>query len=88
MYCGEATSDFKAVKTGIPQDSVLGPCLYFLYNADIPVLANSNITIATFTDDTSAIATHENYDVAVSRLQTTVDDKISSWSKKWKIKLN
>lgn len=69
VHYGELTSEFKAIKAGVLQGSVLGPYLYLLYTTDSPVPLNSNITIATFADNTSVIAIYEDYKVVVSQLQ-------------------
>jgi hypothetical protein len=47
---GDAYSELKEIKAGVPQESVLGLVSYLLYTSDLPVLENS--TAATFADDT------------------------------------
>ena len=53
----DKTSALHAVKSGVPQGSVLGPILYLLYTADIPIPSNQYSMIATFADDTVLIKT-------------------------------
>ncbi len=64
---------------------VLGPLLYTLYITGISVPENA--VIATFADDTAVIANHIDYDRAVKNLQRSLD-RITNWTKKWKIKIN
>jgi hypothetical protein len=78
-------SDFKEVRAGVPQGSVLGPILYLLYTSDIPKV--ENVTIATFADDTAILSVDSDVMKATSKLQRA-NDQIFHWTKKWKIKLN
>ena len=85
VHCGDSISPMHPMQAGVPQGSVLGPLLYLLYAGDLPVA--DDITAATFADDTSILASTENYEVAVSKLQQSLN-KVSTWAKKWKIRLN
>ncbi|KAH8275065.1 hypothetical protein KR018_005720, partial [Drosophila ironensis] len=69
----------------VPQGSVLGPVLYTLYTADMPV--TNNCTIATYADDTSILATSSCRDEASQLLQSELNI-IASWFLRWKIKIN
>jgi hypothetical protein len=51
---GDAYSELKEIKAGVPQGSVLGPILYLLYTSDLPDLGNN--TVATFVDDTAILS--------------------------------
>lgn len=82
---GDSYSEIKQIKAGVPQGSVLGPTLYLLYTCDIPHLENN--TIATFADDTAIMAIGATHEEAVVKVQSAID-KISEWTKKWRIKLN
>lgn len=85
VYVGTESSDWNPIGAGVPQGSILGPSLYLLYTADIPV--SENAITALFADDTAAVACSNNYESAVANLQSTVH-RISSWTKDWKIAIN
>lgn len=78
-----STSKFFDIKAGVPQGSVLGPLLYTVYTADLPVV--NNITTATFADDTAILASDKNPHAASEQLQKGLD-KISDWLRAWRIK--
>ena len=66
-YLDAITTTFP-IETGIPQGSVLGPLLFSIYTADLPI--STEITIATFADDTALLASHANPIIASSTLST------------------
>lgn len=82
---GEAFTNLCPIRAGIPQGSVLGPILYLLFTADLPI--NNLVTIGTFADDTAILASHQNPEIASTILQNSLDD-ISLWTKNWRIKIN
>jgi hypothetical protein len=73
------------IKAGVPKGSVKGPVLYQLYINDVPTTSNS--TMATFADDTTAMAIGETVDISTRKLQSAVN-KFAIWTRKWRIKLN
>lgn len=73
------------IQSGVPQGSVLGPVLYLLYTADLPV--SPFTTIATFADDTTVMASHKDPGRASAILQGHIN-KIQSWLRIWRIKVN
>ncbi len=85
VFIGKEHSGTYPIAADVPQGSVLGPTLFLLYTMDIPQA--SNVTTALFADDTAVTAINSNYDIAVSNLQTSVN-QISTWATRWKIKLN
>jgi len=54
VRCNSTTSDDYIIKAGVPQGSALGPTLFLLYTADIPM--NEQLTTSTFADDTAILS--------------------------------
>lgn len=73
------------IKSGVPQGSVIGPILYTIYTADIPVTPNT--FTATFADDTAILATSEIPKFASEKLQDALNN-IQKWLRTWRIKAN
>ena len=85
VKCLDATSATFPIESGILQGSVLGPLLFSIYIADLPI--SNEITIATFADDTSLLATHAGPEIALSTLQRCLDS-METWFQKWGFKIN
>lgn len=64
---GQDLSELHPIQSGVPQSSVLGPVLYTLFTADLPI--RRNIAAATFADDTAILAVHQNPKAASKNLQ-------------------
>lgn len=82
---GSDKSSVYPISASVPQGSVLGPVLYTLYTADIPVAENT--FTATYADDTVTMAVGVTQAEATETLQRHLD-RIVKWMQNWKIKLN
>ena len=82
---GDATTNLRKIHAGVPQGCVMGPILYLLYTADLPI--SNNVLIGTFADDTAILSSDPNPTRASFKLQECLN-KISSWTKTWGIKTN
>ena len=74
-----AVSSFVAVRSGVPQGSVLGPTLFLLYINDLPdsVLKSSRL----FADDT-AVYSQIKSPIDQEQLQADLDS-LAKWEDKW-----
>ena len=82
---GSTTGQYTALHTihsGVPQDSILGPILFSLYTADLP--ETEHTMTATYADDTTILASHQNYITASIILQRHIH-QLEKWLKRWRI---
>ena len=73
-----------AVKSGVPQGSVLGPILYLIYVSDISDDVSSNVIL--FADDTKLYSRVERHEDCHT-LQEDIN-KLVNWSEKWLMRFN
>jgi hypothetical protein len=73
------------VLSGVLQGSILGPMLYSIYTADLPITGHT--LLATYADDTTILASHEN-PIEASRILQMSLDQLEEWLKRWRIKAN
>ena len=79
-------SDFKAMKCGVPQGSILGPLLFLIYINDLPSVSNFFMPIL-FADDTNLFCTGKNLKDVVSQINVEIG-KVYCWVKANKLSLN
>ena len=77
-------SDSCPVMSGVPQGSVLGPCLFLLYINDMPDMIGSNIRL--FADDTIMYLTITNQSDC-NYLQADLT-KLETWESEWLMAFN
>ena len=78
------TSDACPVLSGVPQGSVLGPCLFLMYINDMPENIQSNIRL--FADDTIMYLTISN-ESDCQDLQRDLS-KLETWEREWLMAFN
>jgi len=61
----EVVTQLKDINSGVPQGNVLGPVLYLLYIADLPVA--QDIITATYADDTIILTAHKDHVIEASQ---------------------
>ena len=78
------TSQWSAVRSGIPQGSVLGPIVFLIFINDLPEVVNSIVKI--YADDTKLFREIRQRDDC-DRLQADLDN-LMEWSRKWQHQFN
>ena len=78
-------SDWKEIRAGVPQGSILGPLLFVIFINDI--VDDIDATIKLFADDTSIYLEVDNPRDSAEILNGDID-KIHKWSEKWLVKFN
>ena len=77
-YClyNTATSKQRPIRSGVPQGSVISPCLFNFFVADYPATAPLHVSYA---DDFTAFASHPDYRIAASTISAHADD-VAAWA--------
>ena len=84
VVCSGKHSDWKPVKSGVPQGSVIGPILFLIYINDLPEEVKAKVRL--FADDTIVHMTMTSENDAASLQQDL--DRLASWEKKWQMQFH
>ena len=79
-------SEYKNIKCGVPQGSILGPLLFILYVNDITT-TTSLLEIILFADDTTLLYSHPDISSKVNLINNELRE-ISNWFKANKLSVN
>jgi hypothetical protein len=82
---GQALSELKEIKAGVPQGAILSPLLYSVFTADIP--QRNGVETATYADDTLLLVKDHSSDNASRTMQGHLLD-VEAWLTRWRIKIN
>ncbi|KAL1124424.1 hypothetical protein AAG570_001052 [Ranatra chinensis] len=81
----EIFSDWKPIKAGLPQGSLLGPILFNLYVNDLP--APPETKVAMYADDTAFLVQSWKPSLVSDRLQGALDIA-AAWFSRWRMRGN
>ena len=73
------------VNAGVPQGSILGPLLFFIYTSDLADGLSSNAKL--FADDTSLFLVVHDVDISANELNNYLF-QINKWAFQWKMGFN
>jgi hypothetical protein len=80
-------SDWKLVKHGVPQGSILGPLLFLLYINDFLTVTGSNTKLILYADNTSSIIANPSPMVFVNNVNETLM-AVTTWFNNNHLSLN
>ena len=79
------TSNWKSIRAGVPQGSVLGPLLFLIYINDI--VSNLQCSARLFADDTTLYIDYEDAQVGANALNQDLES-VKRWAIQWLVKFN
>ena len=79
------TPEWRKIKSGVPQGSVLGPLLFLIYINDLPDGLSSICKI--FADDASLFSKVIDINESANNLNSDLE-KITKWAHQWKMQFN
>ena len=83
-YNEYVTRDYN-ILAGLLQGSVLGPTLYFIFNADLPT--SEEVLISMIPDHTAILSSHHNPIIASVELNKHLKH-MEIWFNNWRIRIN
>ena len=83
---GQDISDFKTVKCGVPQGSVLGPLFFLIFINDIHI-STSKVSFYLFADDMCLFYSNKDYKQVEKDINNALEN-IANWLKANKLTLN
>jgi hypothetical protein len=78
VICNDKFSSWKKIQCGVPQGSILGPLLFFIYNNDLPSIINAKNNMLLYADDTSVVIT-ESSGIATKYQTLSLLSDINLW---------
>jgi hypothetical protein len=82
---GDELSAYHLIRAGLPQGSILGPLLYLIFTADVPLTGNT--LRATFADDIAIMSSDHDRNTASQKLQQHFN-LLQNWLEEWKVTVN
>ena len=79
------TSEWRKIKAGVPQGSVLGPLLFLIYINDLP--HGITLICKIFADDTSLFSMVLDVNKSINELNSDLE-RINQWAYQWKMQFN
>ena len=85
VVLNEQTSNWKKIKAGVPQGSILGPLFFIIYINDLP--SELCCSAKLFADDTFLFFVVENVSGTTTNLNKDLEN-INKWAQQWKMSFN
>ena len=84
MLNGQLSSSSN-IESGVPQEFILGPLLFFIYINDLSEGLTTNAKL--FEDDVSLFSVVNNINLSATNLNSDLS-KINAWANQWKMTFN